>query len=174
MLNADYHKHIQRLDTDYQYDVSFMRDLLELSPQGYAHFHNFLPLASYNEHLSVVDFWVAKLASMKTADCGDCLQLNVHFAREAGIPGMIIRSCVDDPSSLDPELYDLFSYCKQTLSLQEPDEELNQRIHKRYNKGQLLELGLCIASASVFPLIKRTAGYMKNCRLIDFDNRYEK
>ena len=83
MNMTEYRRMIDDFENHYNYDSTYMRELLESSQEGFARFNNFLPLSSHREKLNTEDYWVAKLAAMQVEDCGDCLQLNVRMALEA-------------------------------------------------------------------------------------------
>lgn len=167
MSEADYLKEIDEFETHYQYDSTYLRELLALSPDGYAKFAAFKPLACHQEQLDSESYWVAKLATMQVEDCGECLQLNVRFALESHVAREIIEAVLQGGDGLSEELRDLYDFAVQVASSRELDPALEQRIQSRFNRGALLELGIAIASAKVFPTIKRAAGYANSCRLIE-------
>lgn len=169
MSNAEALKQIQEFEAHYQYDGTYMRELLEHSAQGYAKFNNFLPLASHREILSPEEHWVARLATMKGADCGECLQLNVRMALEAGISRELVRAALTGGNALAENLKDVYHYARSVAGQELVASDLVERIAARYEKGWLLELGLCIATGMVFPTIKRAVGYAKACSLIEIE-----
>ena len=169
MTGNNYLEQINGFEAHYQYDTRFMRELLESSLQGFEVFNNFLPMARYREKLSQQDYWVAKIAAMLVEDCGECLQLNVKMAQEAGVDNLLIRACLAGGADLNKQLNDLYHFARQVAMAESVDPELEQRIEKNYNQQELLELGIAIASAKVFPTIKRAAGYSKSCSLISIE-----
>jgi len=166
MAVIDHRQEIDQFEEQYRYDTTFMRELLETSPEGFAKFHAFLPLASHREKLSRESLWVAKLAAMKTEDCGHCLQLNVRLALEDEMPKPLIEAVLQGGEGLPDDLRDLYEYAVGVTANGPIPPALEERMHARFDKGQLLEIGLSIASAQVFPTIKRAVGYTKSCSLI--------
>lgn len=166
---ADALKQIAQFEAHYNYDSTYMRDMLEHSPEGFAKFNNFLPLARHHEKLSNNDYWVAKLAAMQAADCGECLQLNVRMAREAGVARELIQAAVRGGDALPADLCDVYRYAKNVAANVPIDEDLLDRIEARFDKGALLEFALAIATASVFPVIKRALGQAKACSQINIE-----
>lgn len=167
MTMTDYRQMIDDFENHYNYDSTYMRELLESSPEGFAKFNNFLPLTSHREKLSPEDYWVAKLAAMQVEDCGNCLQLNVRMALEAGVSKKLIEAIIKNNSALPENLKDIYNYAKAVAAHSQIDTALMGRIEARYDKGGLLEFGVCIATAKVFPTVKRALGYTKSCSLID-------
>lgn len=169
MNTAEALKQINEFEAHYKYDSTYMRDLLESSPAGFIKFNNFLPLSSHKEKLSSEDYWVAKLAAMQVEDCGECLQLNVRMALEAGVSKDWIKAAIKGGNALPENLRDVYHYAKSVAKHEGGENDLMDRIAARYEKGSLLEFGLCIASAKVFPTIKRAVGYTKSCSLIEIE-----
>lgn len=169
MNEQDYRSEIDEFEARYQYDCTYLRELLSFSPDGYAKFAAFKPLATHQEKLKPESYWIAKLAAMQVEDCGECLQLNVRFALEQNVSRGIIEAVLQGGSGLSDELRDLYDFAVQVASSSEVETALAQRIQSRFDRGALLELGVCIATAKVFPTIKRAAGYANSCRLIDIE-----
>lgn len=169
MKTTNYLNMINDFEQHYQYDGTYMRELLAASTEGFKRFHNFLPLSEYREKLSLEDYWIGKLAAMQVEDCGDCLQLNVRMALEAGLAKSVLEAAIGGGEHLSDRLQDIYHYARHVASNDSVDFELLDRIASRYDKAALLELGICVATAKVFPTVKRALGYTRNCRLVEIE-----
>lgn len=169
MNTNEAHKQIDDFEAHYQYDSTYMRELLEHSAEGFAKFNAMVPLSSHQEKLSNEDYWIAKLAAMQVEDCGECLQLTVRMALEQGVDKPLIAATINAASTLPENLKDVYYYAKAVAAHTTIDSELMDRIKTRYDKGMLLEFGLCIATAKVFPTIKRALDYTNSCSLIKIE-----
>jgi len=169
MNRTNYRKMIDDFENHYNYDSTYMRELLESSQEGFAKFNNFLPLSSHQEKLGAEDYWVAKLAAMQVEDCGECLQLNVRMALEGGLTKQLVEAVLSGGRTLPDTLKDVYDYAKHVASNDAIEYELLDRITTRYDKGTLLEFGLCIATAKVFPTVKRALGYTRSCKLVEIE-----
>lgn len=167
MNQTDYLQELDEFEARYQYDATYLRELLTLSPAGYEKFAAFRPLAYFQGTLDSETYWIAKLATMQVEDCGECLQLNVRFALENDIPRETIDAVLKGGDGLSEAQRDLYDFVVQVASSQAPEPMLEERMRSRMSRAALLDLGLCIASAKVFPTIKRAAGYANSCRLIE-------
>lgn len=165
MSTNDYQKLINDFEQHYTYDGTYMRDLLETSPAGFAKFSNFLPLSSHRETLTVEEFWITKLAAMQVEDCGDCLLLNVKMALEDGVERAIINAALNHGEGLSPALQHLYNFATQIAANRHYDDAHFEQIRAQYDRAQRVEIGLAIASARVFPTIKRSLGYTRSCGL---------
>jgi len=162
-------KQISEFETHYRYDGTYLRELLTTSPEGYDRFSNFMPMARHREKLGLDEYWVAKLATMQVADCGECLQLNVRMALEAGVPKELVEAVVRGGHALPERLRDVYRYARNVAGHDAVAADLMDQMIARYDKGSLLEFGLCIAAAKVFPTIKRAVGHAKSCRVIEIE-----
>jgi hypothetical protein len=169
MNSTDYRNEIDNFEAHYKYDSTYMRELLDHSLEGFAKFNSFLPLSSHMEKLKPEEYWVAKLAAMQVEDCGECLQLNVRMALEAGIARALLHAAIQGGQELPEQLRDVFNYARSVANHEMVDNDLMNRIETRFDKGAMLEFGLCIATAKVFPTIKRAVGYTRTCSLVEIE-----
>ena len=167
MKTDDYLMQINEFENKYNYDTTYMRELLETSPEGYKKFDKAMPLVSHHQLLGLDEYWIAKLAAMKSEDCGECLQLNVRIALECGVTKDIIKACINGGGALSDDHKDVYDFATRISCNTLDDDKLIERINIRFNKGQLLEFGLCISTAKFFPTTKRALGYTKSCSLIE-------
>lgn len=169
MTEIQANQQITDFEAHYHYDATFMHELLAHSPEGYAKFSAFIPLSSHRKQLKPEEYWIAKLAAMQVEDCGDCLQLNVRMALEAGVENAVIRATLNNGEGLPKNLQLVYQYAYQVAAHALLDANVMAQIEAAYSKGERLEFGLCIASAKVFPTIKRAMGYTKSCQLITIE-----
>ncbi len=169
MNAAEQLKMIDEFEAHYHYDSTYMRELLECSPEGYAKFADFLPLSAHREWLARDEYWLAKIAAMQVEDCGDCLQLNVRMALEAGVPKAWVEAAISGGEALPEALREVYAFARGVAANTLDDQALIERVGQRFDKGGLLELGLCIATARMFPTIKRALGYTRSCNLISIE-----
>ncbi|MCO1333059.1 hypothetical protein MO867_01780 [Microbulbifer sp. OS29] len=165
-------QHLEEMETfsrKYQYDMNYLREFLESSPEGFEKFANFKPLAMHREFLPRDVFWVSKIAAMQVADCGMCLQLNVRMALEEGVEARLVKACIQGGSGLPENLKDIFDFATAVASYKAIDPTLSQRIDTQLDRRQRIEMGVSVATASVFPTIKRAMGETQSCSLMDIE-----
>lgn len=155
---------INGFEKHYQYDTTYMREMLAASVAMYDKFNNIMPLVSHRELLDVDTYMVAKLATMAFEDCGECLQLNIKMAQEQEVSENIIHGAINGGKGLSAELKDIHDFALM-ISNNTRDERLVKLVESRLNKGQLLELGIAVATTKIFPVLKRALGYAKSCSL---------
>lgn len=167
MPQVNYAEQLKNFAEYYQYDAGYLQEFLQHSPAGYEKFANFRPLSQHRETLDINTYWIAKLAAMQVADCGHCLQLIVRMALEAGVDRKWVTATLQGGSNLPEHLKDIYDFSTSVASYQIVDPVLRQRINDAFNKAQLIELGVCVATATIFPTIKRALGYTVTCSLVE-------
>ncbi len=153
-------------DEKYGYDSSYLLEIMEASPSGFEKYFNFLPLAHHQEKSSAEALFVANLVAMQEADCGTCLQLVVRMAQEAGVSSQIINETLSDGHLLPDDLKLVRSYAQVVARAEPLDPELLATMREQFSDTEIAEIALRIASARVFPTIKRALGRAKSCSMV--------
>ena len=156
-------------DEKYSYDSSYLLELMEASPSGFEKYYGFLPLAHHQEKSSAEALFVANLVAMQEADCGACLQLVVRMAQEAGVSNHIIGETLSDGHLLSDDLKLVRSYARVVANAESLDPELLAAMREQFSDTAIAEIALRIASARVFPTIKRAFGRAKSCSMVPLE-----
>jgi alkylhydroperoxidase/carboxymuconolactone decarboxylase family protein YurZ len=152
----------------YNYDTSYMKEMLKVNPKAYETFEAFLPMASFSDKTPKDVLFVAKLTSMKNEDCGECLQLNVYMAIEAGVDKEIIKEILfNKGENLNSELKEVYDFTLAVVNKETVEEKLYTNINSKYSKDILTEIALAIASTKVFPTVKKVLNNFHSCSVID-------
>ena len=162
-------KYLDEFEDHYKYDCSYMREMLRVSPDGFQTFEGFMPMGSYRKSAPVDVLFVAKTTTMKTEDCGACTQLNIRMAIEAGVSKEILKSVMNNGEGLSEELKDVYHFSKSVATNTPMPDGLYKKLESKYSKEVMVELGLAIASAKVYPTVKRALGYAGSCSLHQFE-----
>ena len=166
----DEKKSLEMLDgfqSHYDYDTSYMKEMLKENPKAYETFEAFLPMASFVSETPKEVLYVVKLTSMKNEDCGACLQLNVDMAIEAGVDKAIIKEVVfNEGKNLSMTLKEIYDFTLCVGNNQSIDSNLYDKINKTYSKDVMVEIALAIASTKVFPAVKRVLNDFHSCSVI--------
>ena len=159
----------QRIDAfgeHYGYDVTYMHELHEASPEGYALFESVIPMASYRKHLSLDASTVARVTVMQHEDCGPCLQLAIDMAKEAGVASDLLRAALDKNTPMDEPYETLRRYIQNVINNTPIEPETEEKMYSHYGAQGMAELALAIAACRMFPTIKRALGHAKSCSLV--------
>ncbi|MCF3652372.1 hypothetical protein [Synoicihabitans lomoniglobus] len=152
----------------YNYDTTYMEEMLDASPAGFARFQAVTQMAGFGDSLPKDVPYVARIAAFAVVDCGPCLELTLKMGREAGVAASVLHAARCDGAALPAELAEVRGYAAQIAAGETPDDDEVQRLRDRYGSAGLVELALNIASSLIFPAVKRTLGHARSCSLTTF------
>src|SRR5262249_6353228 len=75
---------IEKLERDWNYDASYMRDMIDASPRAKWLFSSVSSLGQFRRDLP------------SREDCGPCTQLGVTMAERAGVSPAVLHAVLDD------------------------------------------------------------------------------
>jgi hypothetical protein len=145
--------------------LEYLREISEGSPGAFLKFGLFAPLANHRRKLPKEAWHLARLAATQAEDCGTCVQIVVNLAKADGVaPGLIQTALAGalDELPLDLALVMQFSEC---IARGEDREHLRNRLVAIYGEAAFHEVALAIATARVFPTIKRALGHAQSCEV---------
>ncbi|MDG2171007.1 MAG: carboxymuconolactone decarboxylase family protein [Opitutales bacterium] len=152
---------LESFENHYEYDASYLHEVLDASPEGFEAFSKFGDMGMYRKTLSPEVFFVSKIAAAQTEDCGPCTKLNVRMAREAGVSDQIIRGAMTGKGlRSDLEAVRVFSIA---VAFNEVRPGQVEEMIDSYGREGLAELALSIASMRVYPCMKRALGFDQSC-----------
>lgn len=158
---------IESYKTLFNYDTSYMEEMLEASPQSYEVFENFLPMAGFSNKASLEAINTVRITAIINEDCGSCAQLYVDLAIQAGTNKEIIQDIVyNQGKSLPSDLKALYDFTLAVSNGQTISEDVYENMNTLYGKEVLCEIALAIAATKVFPTIKRVLNHVQSCSLI--------
>jgi len=162
---------ISSFGTHYNYNTNYMKEMLRVAPEAYETFENFLPMARCANNTPKEVLHVTKIAAMQSEDCAECLQLYVDMALEAKIDKEIIKDVLfNKAQGLSDELKTVYDFTLAVAQNKPITDEMYAKIEYTYSPAIIVELSLAIASAKVFPTIKRTLNEAKSCSLVEIKN----
>jgi hypothetical protein len=165
MLGWLVRRRIAAFERDFDYDMSYARDIYDASPRAFFRFSKILGISSYREDVPKDAWYAAKLATTLTEDCGPCTQLVVKMAERDGTNPATIRAVLlGDEAAMSPDAVLGFRFARAVLrrDIAESDR-LRREILTRWGKKGLVSLALTIASARVYPSVKYALGHGHAC-----------
>lgn len=165
---------LKTFEAHYQYDASYLFDLLEISPTGFDKFVDFMPLSQHREDAPIDAHFIAHLIATRSADCGPCLELVTKMAKEAGVPQTIIDATLSTGDALPDELKLVRSYALAVVEDKMLDPELFDALKEHYSETTVAELALTLATATVYPTLKRALGKAHHCSIKHFQQNTHK
>lgn len=159
-------KAIQNFSDRYRYDMSYQTELLDSSPEAFEVFGRAQGTSGHRKALPLDAHYVARVAMMQAEDCGDCIQVNLRMAVEAGVERDLLLTLLDHPDRLAPELRDVRDHAFDVSTKTTPDKDRVARLRDVYGRDGFAELSVCLAGCRLFTTVKRSLG-KANPREID-------
>ena len=82
-----------------------------------------------------------------------------------------MKTAVQAPENLWGDADLAYRYGTAVASSSADADFTREQVLTRFNKTVLMELALCVATARVYPTVKRGLGYARSCNLVTIDVR---
>jgi hypothetical protein len=159
-------QNIQAFGQHYDYDVSYLEELMDASPGAFQAFEAAMGMGRYQKSAPDELLMIAKIAAMRLQDCGPCTLLGVKMAREKGLPEALIQAALHQGKGLTPDQRDIYDYARGVTANVDLDPDLLPRLHARLGCEVVAEIALNIVSTQLYPTLKRALGHAQSCALI--------
>jgi hypothetical protein len=156
---------LRAFERDFDYDMTYARDIFDASPRAFWKFTRILGLSEHREDVPLDAWFAAKLTTTLSEDCGPCTQLVVTMAERQGRTPATLRSILaGDLDSMSPEAALGYQFAKAVLARDVPRSDcLRAEIVACWGRKALISLAFAIASSRVFPNVKYALGHGRAC-----------
>jgi hypothetical protein len=144
--------------------LDYARDILHSSLRAFLTFSKTMPLAAYRRTLPAEPFYLARIVATRQDDCGECLQIVVNQAKNAGIRPALLRAVLADRlEELPVDVAEACLFASAIVTAGDAVDALRERLRGRFGEEALVELAMTIAAARIFPALKRALGHANSC-----------
>lgn len=164
MLNAILRRSIDKFEKTWNYDASYMRELLNLSPWAFIKFGQVASLGHRREAPAEA-MAAAGIVGTLAEDCGPCTQISVDIAAKGGVKPEVLRAILaGDEAAMGPDAALAYRFAKASLArdMQRADP-LREEIVARWGQKALVALGLALTTARMYPTLKYALGHGRAC-----------
>ncbi|MEM7356879.1 MAG: hypothetical protein AAF657_39060 [Acidobacteriota bacterium] len=167
MLATLVERTIVRQERDFGQKMDYLRDIAGASLVGFAKYALFIPMSRHRTAVAADVAAVAWIVAMQHEDCGPCLQITVDHALAEGVDPQLVRATLaGDLNALATPLPEVYRYAEAVVTQDPKATALAERLEDLLGKKVLVDLALGIASARVFPTLKRALGHARSCSLV--------
>ena len=167
MIRYMFNKTLLSMQRRYDYDVTYMQDILKTDLKAFLKFMGFQTMSSHAGNLPAGPLFAARIRAIIWDDCGPCTQLVVNMALEAKLDPGIVRAIIDgDWTSLPEEIALVAQFTELVLAHDPEADDLREKILALWGAEGLIAIGYGISSSRVYPALKYTLGYGKACSRI--------
>lgn len=148
--------------------VDYLRFVAEKSPRLLRKFRHVFFFANCRKACPKDIFHMAGILGSLEQDCGTCVQISVNVAKKDGLTkDFIFEVMRGQISGWDRARQDAFHYMSAVLKKDGATHDLREAFRRNYGDEALIEVAYALASAQVYPVVKRTLGYAISCKMIE-------
>ena len=164
MLRYVLNRTITAFERRWNYDASYMRELIALSPWAFIKFGLVTSLGRRREAPASAMAAVGLVGTL-TEDCGPCVQISVDLALAAGVPAAILQAILaGDVAAMGPDAALGYDFARASLArnLEEADVARDEVVRRWGQKG-LTALALTLMASRTYPTLKYALGHGRAC-----------
>lgn len=159
---------IAAFEQEYDYDMSYAREILAAGVGPIRRFNAVGPMSREQGPIADAPWFAAKIAAAMHEDCGPCTQLVVRMAERAGVDAGLIRAVLRNDEAQMPD--DVRATVRYTRAAVAHAAELPSAIADvvaRWGRRGLVSLALTITGSRMYPMLKYALGYGHACTHVD-------
>jgi hypothetical protein len=157
-------KAIGKFEREWNYDASYMRDIIDASPRAALLFSRVTALGRFRQDAPLEAWCAAGITAVRHEDCGPCTQLGVTMAERAGVSPAVLRAVLtDDPDAMPPDVALAWRFTRATLAHDAVADNYREEIVRRWGRRALVSLAFAITAARIYPTVKYALGHGKAC-----------
>jgi len=155
---------INKFERTWNYDASYLRELLEADPRAMMAFSKVIGMGAYRKDVPLEASYAAAILGTMAEDCGPCTQLGIDMAQRQGVDPAILRAIVArDVSAMPFEVALAFRFTEATLAHAPEADDLREEVLRRFGKRGLVSLAFALTAARLYPTLKYALGHGKAC-----------
>jgi hypothetical protein len=155
---------IAAFEREWNYDASYIRELIDADPRAMMAFGKVQSLSRYRKDIPLAAYCAAGLIAVLAEDCGPCTQLGIDMAQRAGVDPAVLRAIVArDYLAMPDEVALAVRFAEATLHHAPDTDELRQEVLRRWGERGLISLAFAMLSARMYPTLKYALGHGRAC-----------
>ena len=155
---------LDRFEGTWNYDASYMRDVLDADPRAVLAFSKVEALARYRKDVPRAALAAAGIIAVMTEDCGPCTQLAIDMAERDGVDPAVVRAVVArDVAAMPYEVALAVRYAEATLHRAREADDLRDEVVRQFGKRGLVSLAFSLVASRLYPTLKYALGHGRAC-----------
>jgi hypothetical protein len=160
MLKWFLRRQIAAFERAWNYDASYMRDLVEADPWAMMAFGKVQGLSRYRKDVPLAPYCAAGLTAVMAEDCGPCTQLGIDMAQREGVDPAILQAIVArDLRAMPGDVALAVRFTEATLRHAPEADDLREDVLRRWGQRGLVSLAFAMLSARMYPTLKYALGH---------------
>ncbi len=155
---------IDKFERTWNYDASYLRDVLDADPRALMAFSKVAALGKYHKDVPPAAYCAAGIVGTMTEDCGPCTQLVIDMAQREGVDPTILRAVVArDINAMPFEVALAFRFAEASLHHAPEAGDLREEVVGRWGKRALIALSFAMVASRIYPTLKYALGHGRAC-----------
>jgi hypothetical protein len=167
MLRWLFRRTVSAFERQWDYDASYLRDIIDASPHAAWRIFNAARLGTYSRDVPIEALIAAGITAVRSEDCGPCTQLATAMAERRGVPPGILRAILtDDVAAMPDDVALAWRFTKAVLAHDPAADDYRAVILERWGSRAVVSLAFAITTARIYPTVKYAMGHGKACRRV--------
>lgn len=164
MINRILHNRLRRFESEFDYDMSYGHELLDISRKAFLRFSRIMGMTTYREDAPAELYYAAQITAVLSEDCGPCVQLTVTMAERAGVSPIVLRAVIEgDEQAMGEEAALGWRFACAVLAHDPKADHWRSQIRQRWGAKAVVSLAMAIAGTRVYPAMKYALGHGQAC-----------
>ncbi len=153
MLGWFLRRQIAKFERTWNYDASYMHEMIDTDPQAMLAFGKLQAIGRYRKDVPPAALAAAGIVAVMSEDCGPCTQLGIDMAERGGVDPMVLRAIVArDFVAMPEEVAVVVRFTDATLRHAPEADELREDVVRRFGKrGLIRSLSPCCGHGCIPP-----------------------
>ena len=155
---------IERFERQWNYDASYVHEMIEADPRAAWMFQRATSLGKYRKDVPLDALAAAAITAVRHEDCGPCTQLGVSMFERAGVdPKVLTAVLTETPVMMSPDVALAWRFTRATLDHDPSADQYRDEIIRRWGPRALVSLAFAIVTSRMYPTVKYAMGHGKAC-----------
>jgi hypothetical protein len=164
MLKWVMRRGIAAFERKWDYDASYVHELIEADPGAAWKFSRAAAIGSYRKDVPLAAWTAAAVTAVRHEDCGPCTQLGVTMAERSGVDPTVLRAILaEDPSAMPDDVALAWRFTRATIAHDPTADDYREEIRRRWGPRAVIALAFAITASRIYPTVKYALGHGKAC-----------
>jgi len=172
MFNWFAKRYLDRFGRQWEYDVSYMHDVLDAGGlEAIKPMMALQKVSAYRADCPPQALFTAGIVAARAGDCGPCLQLGVKMAERGGMqPAQIAAVLTQDRDAMSEDVRIAYDFARAAIARDGWDRPAREAVVRRFGKRAMIAMCYAIAVAGFYPAFKYALGAAHTCQRIHVGN----
>jgi len=158
---------VRRFERSWNYDASYLLDMIDISPRAAWLFSRVAALGQFRRDIPIDAWCAAGITAVRHEDCGPCTQLGVTMAERAGVePAVLHAILTEDVNAMPSHVALVWNFTRATLAHEATADGYREAIVERWGRRALVSVAFAITAARLYPTVKYALGHGHTCTRI--------